>query len=103
MLSATSSHGLTCSGWSLEGVHLAPRRIDFRHHMLDGSIFAGCVHRLKNQKECPLLLRIEHVLPSSQVLNASLQVGRGVSLRLDSARILGVEVLEAKCLPSSTR
>ena len=35
------------------GIDLAPLRIYSRHDVLDGSIFAGRIHRLEDQKHSP--------------------------------------------------
>ena len=45
-----------------EGIHLATLRIYAGHHMLDSAVLAGCIHRLKNDEDRPLILGIEGFL-----------------------------------------
>src|SRR4029450_11331070 len=45
-----------------EGIHLATLWISPLHDVLDGAVFAGRVHRLKDQQHRPLVLRVELVL-----------------------------------------
>src|SRR5262249_44357879 len=42
--------------WRFERIDLTSLRIHAGHHMLDGAIFACCVHCLKNQEHSPLVL-----------------------------------------------
>src|SRR5215831_1768717 len=41
--------------------------------MLNGSVFAGCVHRLEDEKDRPVILGIEHVLQFAEYLHSDLQ------------------------------
>jgi len=34
--------------WMLEAENLASLRVDARHHVLDRTVFSGCIHRLEN-------------------------------------------------------
>ena len=54
----------------LEGVDLTALWVDARHDVLDGAIFAGRVHGLKNQQYSPFVLRVKLVLQISEGLNA---------------------------------
>jgi len=48
--------------------------------VLDGAVFAGSIHCLKDQKGGPLMLCAELVLQITQFVNDSLERGRGVLL-----------------------
>ena len=49
-------------GGRLEGRNLSALRVDAGHDVLDGAIFAGGVHGLKDQQHTPFVLRVEFVL-----------------------------------------
>ena len=49
-----------------EAVHLAALRIDAGHHVLDGAVFAGRVHRLKDQQDRPTVGGVEQFLSLGQ-------------------------------------
>ena len=51
----------------LETEHLAALGIDARHHVLDGAILAGRVHRLENQQQRIPVGRVQHVLLGAEV------------------------------------
>src|SRR5260370_1479471 len=59
--------------WALERKDLAPLRINAGHHMLDRAIFSRGVHRLKDEQDRPLILRIKHVLQFCKYFNTSFQ------------------------------
>src|SRR5512146_1901320 len=59
--------------WRLEGVHLYSLRIDAGHHVLDGAVLSGGVHRLENKQERPPVLGVEYVLELGQSLDAALK------------------------------
>ena len=46
----------------LEAEHLAALRIDPGHHVLDGAIFSGRIHRLKDQQNGMAIGRVEKLL-----------------------------------------
>src|SRR5712664_201667 len=46
----------------LKRVHLATQWIYSRHHMLNGAVFSGCVHGLKDQQQGPTIVRKERRL-----------------------------------------
>src|SRR6266581_1614235 len=48
--------------WRLERVDIAALRVYTGHHMLDGAVFPGSVHGLKNQQERPAILGIKFFL-----------------------------------------
>ena len=66
----------------LEGVDLTALRIDPRHDVLDGAVFAGRVHSLKDKKNRPFVLRVKHVLQFGEGSNADLESFLGPRLVL---------------------
>src|SRR5947207_6595318 len=56
-----------------ERENLAALRIYSRHHVLDGAVLAGRVHRLEHEQQRPAILGIEHVLLLREPLSAALQ------------------------------
>src|SRR5215469_15973996 len=54
----------------LEGIDLAALGVDARQDVLDGAIFAGRVHGLKNQQYSPFVLRVKFVLQISKGFDA---------------------------------
>ncbi len=66
--------------------------------MLDGAIFAGCVHGLKNQEHRPAILRIELVLKRRHFRNALLEQFFGMFFGTEMPRGCGIKVLQAKVL-----
>ena len=52
-----------------ETENLAALRIDTGHHVLDGAVFAGSVHGLKNQQHRIAVVRIEQTLQRAQFLD----------------------------------
>ena len=46
----------------LEREYLAALRVDPGHDVLDGAVLARSVHRLEDEQQSPLVLRIEFVL-----------------------------------------
>src|SRR5215471_17233104 len=83
----------------LEGEHLAALRIDARHHMLDRTILACRVHRLKYEQQRPAILSVKHVLFFCEPLCATGQeLGCLGLLQLEVTGVAGVEVLEAKAI-----
>ena len=57
----------------LKGRHLAALGIHPTHHMLDRSVLARGVHRLKDQQHRPLVLGIKTLLQLREHLNALLE------------------------------
>jgi hypothetical protein len=51
----------------LEGVNLTALRIETGHDVLDDAIFAGRVHALEDDQECPSILGIELLLHSGEM------------------------------------
>ncbi len=82
----------------LERRHLATLRIDARHDVLDGPVFAGGVHRLEDEQHRPAILRVKHVLQFRQRFDAALQrfFRPGFVLRFEILRVAGVHVFETK-------
>ena len=52
-----------------EAEHLAALRIDAGHHVPDGAVLAGGVHRLKNQQHRIAVGRVVQTLQRAQLLN----------------------------------
>jgi hypothetical protein len=50
-----------------------PLRIETAHHVLDGAVFPGRVHRLKNQQDRPAVLSVEQLLEFDEPLDAALE------------------------------
>src|SRR5215472_4316761 len=77
-----------------EGKHLATLRVDARHDMLNGAIFAGGVHGLKNQQHRPSVLRVKHVLQFRKRTDTELQpfLSPRFSLRLESQGVPRVNI-----------
>ena len=85
-----------------ERVDLAGLRIHSRHHVLDGPIFAGCIHRLKDQEHSPLVLGVELVLQFGQGQDSGGQrLLRSwlVFLLGELKRVVRIDILQAKVLP----
>jgi hypothetical protein len=83
----------------LEREYLAALRIDARHDVLDRAVFAGRVHRLKDEQQGPAILGVEHVLLLRQQCNAALQDFCGFALfQLQAARVARIEILEPEAL-----
>jgi hypothetical protein len=53
----------------LEADDLAALRVDPRHHVLDGAVLAGGIHRLKDQQQRVAVVRVQHVLPPRQPID----------------------------------
>ena len=66
----------------LEAEHLAALRIDPGHHVLDGAVFSGRIHRLKNQQDGIAVGRIEKLLLRAQLRNVLSQKSLVLLLRL---------------------
>ena len=49
-------------GWRLEAEDLAAFRVDARHHVLDGAVFAGRIHGLQDQQQGVGVRGIQQVL-----------------------------------------
>jgi hypothetical protein len=81
----------------LERMDPAALRIDTRHDVLDGSVLARSVHGLKDQKQRPTILRVEHVLLSREPFRSALQELRRVALvHFQAPRVSWVEILQLK-------
>ena len=80
----------------LERIHLAALRIDARHHVLDGAVFPGGVHRLEDQQHRPAVLRVELFLQLLQPGHTPLQPLLGLLPRGNRARVAGIHILQAE-------
>ncbi len=77
----------------LEGVDLASLRVHAGHYVLDGAIFAGGIHGLKNQQQGPAILRVKLLLHVAEQTHTSLKDLFGVLFALDSVCVGWIEVL----------
>ena len=68
--------------WMLEAEYLAALRIDPGHHVLDGAVFPGRVHRLKDQQDGIAIGCVEKLLLRAQLRNMLLQKFLILFLRL---------------------
>jgi hypothetical protein len=83
----------------LEREHLASLRIDARHHVLDGAVLAGRIHRLEQKQQGPAVLRVGHVLLFREPLGAaSEKFGRLALAQLQAAGVSRIDAVEAKAL-----
>ena len=55
----------------LEAEHLAALRIDPGHHVLDGAVLSGGIHRLKDQQDGVAVGGVEQLLARAQLRNVS--------------------------------
>lgn len=90
-------------GRRLEGVDLTALRIHAGHHVTDGAVLAGGVHRLEDQQERERVLRVQHALLFRQRPHALGEQVHGLLLILDAARPTRVVVLEPHPLLAGTR
>ena len=69
--------------------------------MLDGSVFPGRIHGLKDQQQAPTVLCRENVLQEAQFFNAIREqfLGLRLQFRPQAVRVGGVVVLEAEVFP----
>ena len=76
-------------------MHLAALRIDAGHHVLDGAVLAGRVHRLEDRQHRPAILRVERLLQFGEPLHAVGEHRLGVGLLdIEAAGVRGVIVGE---------
>src|SRR5262249_29202510 len=79
--------------------HLTALGIDARHHVLDRSVLAGGVHRLKDEQQRPAVLRVEHLLLLSEPLGpATQEIGRLAFLHFEAKGIARVDVRQPEAL-----
>src|SRR5437016_8039764 len=82
-----------------ETENLASLRIDARHHVLDGAVLAGSVHRLENQQDGVLVAGVQHALQRAELLSVFLEQSPVTLLRAEEALHAGRPVLEFYLLP----
>ena len=90
-------------------MHLTTLRIDATHDMLDDAVFAGRIHRLKDKKQRPPILRVEHVLHLGHRANTRRkQIARRILTALSCERMCaitkgsdvdGIVILQPKLSP----
>ena len=61
-------------GGLFEAEHLAALRVHPGHHMADRPVFAGGVHALKDQQQCPMVGGVMQPLQRAQFLDVFLQL-----------------------------
>ena len=83
----------------LERMDVATLGIDAGHHVLDGAVFSGGVHCLKNQQERPPVLRVKLFLHVTEQAYASLQDVFSMLFALDPIGVGGVVVLQPEFFP----
>src|SRR5580700_2640503 len=81
---------------SLEGIDLATLRVHAGHDVLDGSIFSGRVHALKDEQQCGAILGVELVLKLRHGRDATLENFSCLLLRAQWPGVAGVKVFEAE-------
>ena len=82
----------------LEGKNLAALRIDSGHHVLDGAVFSGRIHGLKDQQQAPAVVGVELVLQFGHAGHALGQELFGVLLGVQLGGVGGIVVLEPEFL-----
>ena len=75
---------------------VAALRIDAGHHVLDGAVLAGGIHRLEDQQHRPAILRVEPLLQAGHALAALLEHLLGDRLEPLAPRIGRIDVLQAE-------
>lgn len=66
----------------LEAEHLAALGVDARHHVADGAVLAGGVHRLEDHQQGVAVRGVEQALLVAQLIDLVLQQFAGRLLRL---------------------
>ena len=82
-----------------ETENLASLRIDARHHMLDGAVLAGSIHRLENHQDGVLVACVQHTLQRAEFLSVFLEQSPVMLLRAEEALHAGRPVPESHLLP----
>ena len=84
----------------LERGDLHALRVDARHHVLDGAVLAGGVHRLKDQQDAPAVLCVEHALRLAEPLDAAREQFFRLALLLgfELVRVARIVILEPEPL-----
>ena len=96
-------HREILGGGRLEGVHLAPLRVHAGHHVADRAVFPRGVHCLKNQQQRPRSLGVKLSLELAEAFDTARQLLRAARLRLDPARVVGIDVLQPESPPVGNR
>src|SRR5256885_10990221 len=80
----------------LESVHITALGIYAAHDVLDGAVFTGGIHALKNQQQRPAVLGIELLLHLAERGTTFLEQRFGVFFGFDAVGVAGIEILHAK-------
>ena len=83
----------------LEVVDLAALRVDARHHVADGAVLAGRVHRLEDQQQRARVLGVELALLFRQAANAFREQRRRILFVHQAAGPARIEVLQPDPFP----
>ena len=81
-----------------EAEDLAALRIDARHHVLDGAVFAGRVHGLKNQQQRVAIVGVQQILLLAQFFDVFAEELRILLLRAINRLPLGGPLAEIDLL-----
>ena len=86
--------------WGLEAGHLTALGIHPRHHMFDGAVLAGGVHRLENQQHAPTVLGVEAFLKFGKQAGAFSQAlhRHRFVIPLQVQGVVGIDAGQAKAL-----
>ena len=80
----------------LERMDLAALRVDPGHHVLDRAVFAGGIHRLKDQQHRPSILRVETLLQVGHLLAPLFEHFVAHRLEALAPGVGGIDVFQAK-------
>ena len=78
-------------GRLLEAADLHALRVQAAHHVLDGPVLAGGIHRLENQQQRFPVLRVKPVLEGGHALDVVPQLLLGLLFVPQTAGLRGVE------------
>src|SRR2546427_6704560 len=81
-------------GGRFERKDLRALRVDTGHHVLDGAVFAGGVHRLKDDQQSISVLRVKNVLIFRQTGGIRVELLAGFILALVLSGVAGIEVFQ---------
>src|SRR3989442_10133002 len=84
-------------GGRFEGKDLRALRVDAGHYVLDGAVFAGGVHRLKDDQQGVSVLRVKNVLVFCQTTGVRLEL----LARFILALVLPGGTISASCFMTS--
>src|SRR5262245_16248461 len=78
---------------------LAALRVDAGHHMLDGAVLTGCVHRLEDSEQGPAILCVQPFLQIRKPLDTFGQQVFGLLLvDVEASGVASITVCQSKFL-----